>query len=384
MIQKGMEHVEHLLAQMESYFGSLPIHSFVTDDTFRVLWLNAAAVEFEPPLALHQNVEPFYREASDPNWKQCLKLPKTAFSFTYYGMHFNAAVQRLPSTHGTLCYLWHWTRVYHAASDSAGEQLLFSQRMIGLLRERVFHIHNNLLPLGSELDRLDAYEDYTYLNAITRDCQVLIKNIINSELYAQVVNGTLTPHAEYFFPALEFQTLSIYLQKIFSGTEREITVTVDPEAGDPVLFTDWYLLMICLLNLLCNAVEHTPEEGEIELSLRRLGDRVSITVRDDGDGMDPEIRNRALEEMYSFNTVNQRVENFGLGLYLCNHLIHRMGGTLLLTSEELRGTLVTLSLPVTERPAHKLPGGSQLIDWGLERLSPLYAFLAPLSRMNYY
>lgn len=376
--------MEQLLSQIDQYFGTLSIHTFVTDDALRVIWQNRAASESEPKLTLGESIEPYYQNASDPNWKQNLALPKTAFSFFYLGMYFDVSVQRLTAEDETCAYLWHWTRSFHPASSKEGEQLLFSKHMIELLRERVFHIYNNLLPMESEFDRLGAYENSFYLNAIAQDCYTVMKNVINSELYAKIAGNSLTPQPDYFIPGREFPMLDLYLQQIFSNTERKISVTVDASAQDAVLYTDWYLLMICLLNLIANAVEHTPEEGSIELFLRRLGDRISISVRDDGDGMDPEIRSLAMEEMYSYNTSSERVENFGLGLYLCNQIVRMLGGTFVLSSEEFHGTMVSISLPAAEKPQQKIPFCDELARWGRDKLSPLYAFLAPLGHMKFF
>ena len=376
--------MEQLLSQIDQYFGTLSIHTFVTDDALRVIWQNRAASESEPKLTLGESIEPYYQNASDPNWKQNLALPKTAFSFFYLGMYFDVSVQRLTAEDETCAYLWHWTRSFHPASSKEGEQLLFSKHMIELLRERVFHIYNNLLPMESEFDRLGAYENSFYLNAIAQDCYTVMKNVINSELYAKIAGNSLTPQPDYFIPGREFPMLDLYLQQIFSNTERKITVTVDSSAQDAVLYTDWYLLMICLLNLIANAVEHTPEEGSIELFLRRLGDRITISVRDDGDGMDPEIRSLAMEEMYSYNTSSERVENFGLGLYLCNQIVRMLGGTFVLSSEEFHGTMVSISLPAAEKPQQKIPFCDELARWGRDKLSPLYAFLAPLGHMKFF
>lgn len=376
--------MEQLLSQIDQYFGTLSIHTFVTDDALRVIWQNRAASESEPKLTLGESIEPYYQNASDPNWKQNLALPKTAFSFFYLGMYFDVSIQRLTAEDETCAYLWHWTRSFHPASSKEGEQLLFSKHMIELLRERVFHIYNNLLPMESEFDRLGAYENSFYLNAIAQDCYTVMKNVINSELYAKIAGNSLTPQPDYFIPGREFPMLDLYLQQIFSNTERKITVTVDSSAQDAVLYTDWYLLMICLLNLIANAVEHTPEEGSIELFLRRLGDRITISVRDDGDGMDPEIRSLAMEEMYSYNTSSERVENFGLGLYLCNQIVRMLGGTFVLSSEEFHGTMVSISLPAAEKPQQKIPFCDELACWGRDKLSPLYAFLAPLGHMKFF
>ncbi|AFC86482.1 chemotaxis protein CheA [Frateuria aurantia] len=138
-----------------------------------------------------------------------------------------------------------------------------------------------------------------------------------------------------------------------------------------------------LVHLLRNAVDHgieTPEvraaagkppEGTIELSAGQQGERIVITIRDDGKGMDPELlRRKAVEkgvvdadraarlseqECYELvfqagfstrDTVSE-VSGRGVGMDVVKTRIIELGGTLAIHSELGVGTRITLSLPLT-------------------------------------
>ncbi len=138
-----------------------------------------------------------------------------------------------------------------------------------------------------------------------------------------------------------------------------------------------------LVHLLRNAVDHgieKPEdreaagkrpEGTIELSAGQQGERIVITIRDDGKGMDPELlRRKAVEkhvidadraarlseqECYELvfqagfstrDTVSE-VSGRGVGMDVVKTRIIELGGTLAIHSALGAGTTITLSLPLT-------------------------------------
>jgi signal transduction histidine kinase len=108
---------------------------------------------------------------------------------------------------------------------------------------------------------------------------------------------------------------------------------------------------ICRLitNLLSNARKHT-QDGEIELTARCSFDGatrwLTISVRDTGCGMPPEILNR-LGEPFALNrgvVGNEFVDGAGLGLSICRGIATAHGGSISVTSELRGGTTVTALL----------------------------------------
>lgn len=95
--------------------------------------------------------------------------------------------------------------------------------------------------------------------------------------------------------------------------------------------------------LVANAVDALPADrpGVVELLAQRVGDRVRITVRDDGVGMSPEVLRRAFDPFFT----TKGAGGAGLGLPVARAIVEAAGGTLSLESEPGRGTTATVELP---------------------------------------
>ncbi len=116
---------------------------------------------------------------------------------------------------------------------------------------------------------------------------------------------------------------------------------VDLDIPDTLsLNTDRRLLRQCLDNLIRNSIEHMEDgHSRIQISAARNGRRLSISIRDEGSGMDNETLERACIPFFT-----GRPDGTGLGLAICEKIVIRLGGTLKLDSAPGAGTTVTITL----------------------------------------
>jgi signal transduction histidine kinase len=116
----------------------------------------------------------------------------------------------------------------------------------------------------------------------------------------------------------------------------------------PLVPMDSARLRQAILNLLLNAQNALEEKvggtREIILSARPVGDRVRLTVLDNGPGMRPETVRRCWQAWYS-----TRPGGSGLGLPLARQIVLDHGGTIGVESEVGRGTQFIIELPL-DRP----------------------------------
>jgi len=108
------------------------------------------------------------------------------------------------------------------------------------------------------------------------------------------------------------------------------------------------------LNLLENAVRHTPPDGLIRVSAWPDGERVIAQVADTGEGIAPEHLPHVTERFYRVDSARSRARGgTGLGLAICESIAQAHGGSLSVTSEVGVGTTVTVTLPraAAEPPA---------------------------------
>lgn len=100
-----------------------------------------------------------------------------------------------------------------------------------------------------------------------------------------------------------------------------------------------------LINLIRNAREAGSSEASIELSARRHGDQLELSVCDRGPGMSDTVLQQALTPFYSTKS-----EGSGLGLTLCREIIDAHGGSLQLNNRSDGGLRVCILLPQHRYP----------------------------------
>ena len=120
------------------------------------------------------------------------------------------------------------------------------------------------------------------------------------------------------------------------------------EAVDPALelHGDADCLRRVLVNLVENAVRHTPGDGTITLAARAEGEQVVLSVADTGEGIAPEHLPRIFDRFYRVDDARNRDHGgTGLGLSICKCIVEAHGGRISAHSEPGRGTTVTVTLP---------------------------------------
>jgi signal transduction histidine kinase len=100
-----------------------------------------------------------------------------------------------------------------------------------------------------------------------------------------------------------------------------------------------------LFNLIQNAIRHTPADGSVMVRAEPNGASVEVEVADTGQGLSPEVRERAFEPFYRGGDGAARSgDGTGLGLTICRAIVEAHGGRIWL-AESPRGARVRFSLP---------------------------------------
>lgn len=126
-----------------------------------------------------------------------------------------------------------------------------------------------------------------------------------------------------------------------SGIEHDIFL------GDKVRITE------VLMNLLNNALQYTPEGGEISLSVigRKDGDsgyrEISFEIRDNGIGMSSELQKRLFDNVGRFDDI-PGMQGSGLGIAISRKFVAQMGGTISVQSTLGQGTTFFVGLRLQE------------------------------------
>jgi two-component system sensor histidine kinase BaeS len=134
-----------------------------------------------------------------------------------------------------------------------------------------------------------------------------------------------------------------------SDSDGEIPVRADPHRTSQIV-----------ANLLENALKYA--RSVVTVGVRTSGDDATITIADDGPGIDPDDLPHVLERLYTSNRHPARTTGTGLGLAIVAELASAMGGEVAITSPlgPSGGTEIAVTLPRDHAAPHGAPEAAPL------------------------
>jgi signal transduction histidine kinase len=139
--------------------------------------------------------------------------------------------------------------------------------------------------------------------------------------------------------------IATFAPLIRQAVGEAVDVTLDLAPGELNTHVDAAQLESALLNLAVNARDAMPRGGEITIATRALdADWIDIEVRDQGEGMAPDILDRVFEPFFTTKEVGK---GSGLGLSQVHGFVNQSGGRVLAHSEPGAGTRFNLQLART-------------------------------------
>jgi heavy metal sensor kinase len=123
--------------------------------------------------------------------------------------------------------------------------------------------------------------------------------------------------------------------------------------GDCPVRADSEDLQIIWVNLLDNAIRHSPNQGKVELSIAHASDRAQVRVSDNGPGIPEREIPHIFDRFYRGDPSRAReTGGFGLGLALAKAFTEAYGGTIRLDRKIRTGTSIVVELPLSKPPVN--------------------------------
>jgi len=134
-----------------------------------------------------------------------------------------------------------------------------------------------------------------------------------------------------------------------SAEAKQITLGMELPSEMPTIVGDPDRLQQVVWNLVSNAVKFTPQGGRIDVRLRQDGSFLSLSVTDNGKGIEPEFIPHVFERFRQADSTSTRSHGgLGLGLAIVRHLVELHGGTVHAESGGIgAGSTFTVRLPLT-------------------------------------
>lgn len=179
-------------------------------------------------------------------------------------------------------------------------------------------------------------------------------DIVNSMLdSSRAGEGTFAIHPARFQPAQLVNECLHLMEK--QATKAGVRLRKAQMRAVPEIFADSRACKQILLNLISNGIKFTPSGGSVTLGLSVAEDNVSFLVSDTGIG----IEAKDIEKLgQPFMRLDTGTQGSGLGLSLVKNFAQMQGGSLQISSNVGRGTVVSVTLPRIVKNAAE----SQLVE----------------------
>jgi two-component system, OmpR family, sensor histidine kinase KdpD len=150
----------------------------------------------------------------------------------------------------------------------------------------------------------------------------------------------------------EWHSLEEVVGAALTRLERRLAdrpVTTQIPADLPLVRLDGVLMEQVLLNLLDNALRHTPPGTPIEIAAALDGGHVSVDIADRGPGVPPGDEARVFDRFYR-GRLGVAEGGVGLGLTVCKGIVEAHGGRIEATNRREGGVVFRIMLPLGEKP----------------------------------
>jgi signal transduction histidine kinase len=223
------------------------------------------------------------------------------------------------------------------------------RRLFDTRRELVaWASHDLRTPLASMQAMLEAIEDgladpEEYVPVLREQVRVL--SLLVDDLFelARIDAGALTlellrlpvaPVVSSSLRSIEAEARSRQV-RLDADVDEDVTARFAPDKLERVL-----------MNLLTNALRHTPSDGAVAVLVEPRPDEVHVAVEDTGEGLDSEARERMFERFWRGDQ-SRSARGAGLGLAIARGLVEAHGGRIWAEDREGGGARVCFTIPST-------------------------------------
>ena len=213
------------------------------------------------------------------------------------------------------------------------------------LRTPLTSISGNADTLLHSYDVLDEQTRKQIFTDIYDDAQWLTELVENLLSITKIVDGSVKLH-------LSDQVVDDIISEALRHIDRraaEHHIAVD--CGDVLLLArmDAGLIMQVLINLVNNAVKYTPVGSNIRITALPRENMAEICVSDNGPGIPNELKERVFEMFFTgSNPIGDSRRSLGLGLTLCQTIVHAHHGEMTLKDNSPHGCIFSFTIPLSE------------------------------------
>jgi signal transduction histidine kinase len=212
---------------------------------------------------------------------------------------------------------------------------------LGVLAAGIAHdIANPLASISSEIELLETEKD---VHGVRRSVAVLQRHLDRISRTLREMTDFARRRGEDREHVSIDEAVEDALRMVrHDPRARRVRFELRVPDGLPRLLLVEDRLVMMLVNLLINGLDAMPNGGSVAVAARHVEDGVVLEVTDTGAGMTPEVRQRALEPLF---TTKASGHGTGLGLTVTADSMRAVGGDVEIESEPGQGTTIRLRFP---------------------------------------
>lgn len=208
---------------------------------------------------------------------------------------------------------------------------------IGLLTEAIHSAAEDPARVRRFADKLT--EEVERLTALTHD----VINLTRAQSIDALADATLVKVHKVIDEAMERNRLAAQSAGVEIHRKQKVS---------PLVLGKHSVLVSAVKNLILNAIQHSSPGSHIEVSVRVVDDVVEISVRDFGEGIEPNELERIFERFYRVDEARSRqTGGSGIGLAIVKHSVQSHGGDVRAWSSPGSGSIFTIRLARAMKPA---------------------------------
>jgi len=186
------------------------------------------------------------------------------------------------------------------------------------------------------------------LNDMERQVGYMDKIVSDLHYYGTSVDQELSP--------VDMRQLVVDILKA-TDVPRDIEVSIVQEPGLPRILVNPPIIRRVLSNLVMNAIQAMPNGGRLTVRLYRTKDDLYVSVEDTGVGISQENMDKIFQPLFTTKAKGQ-----GLGLAVSKRLVESQGGTISVESQEGKGSIFTVRIPIKEASGDSRQSSQQNAD----------------------
>jgi PAS domain S-box-containing protein len=138
------------------------------------------------------------------------------------------------------------------------------------------------------------------------------------------------------------------LSSMLLAKDKKLNIAFKKTAADVPLFAfDKIKILLALKNVVANAIDYTPDGGDVTITLKTDSGYAVVTVTDTGIGISQDSIDRIFTRFYRApEAISLSPTRTGLGLYITKDIVEKHGGNIMIESKPGVGTSTTVRLPL--------------------------------------